>query len=433
MASWIRQRRFEARSTYDDGPPPAIVLGLDDVRGLYAARTLAGRGVPVIGIAKRRGSYGSRTNVCRELIHANVTSMELFEILRSLAARLPNGAVLVPCLDQVVTHISRHRDGIPPNLLVALPPQNVVETLTDKVAFYSWAANNGFSIPGTHFLFNRSEAERLAYSIEYPCVLKPPSSKTARWLETTHIKAFRIDTSEDLLGLYDRFCSAATPLIVQQWVPGDDSELYACISYFDRNSRPLVTFVSRKLRQWPPSTGEISLGQECRNDLVVMESVRLLQSIKYHGLAYMEFKRDVRTGEYFIIEPNIGRPAVRSGLVEASGVELLYTMYCDLLGLPLPLSREQRYGNRKWLYLRRDVLSALNYWRAGELSTIEWIESLRGAKELALFSLSDPDPFIFDVVQTGRKVLKRAERARRNFKRPIPAAPSTTSDKERVV
>ena len=250
----------------------------------------------------------------------------------------------------------------------------------DKVAFYSYAANNGFAIPDTHFLFNRSEAERLAYSIEYPCVLKPPSSKTATWLETTHLKAFRIEAPEDLLGLYDRFCSAATPLIVQQWIPGDDSELYACISYLDRNARPLVAFVSRKLRQWPPSTGEISLGQECRNDLVAMETVRLLQSLKYHGLAYVEFKRDTRTGDYFIIEPNIGRPAVRSGLVEASGVELLYTMYCDLLGLPLPRCREQRYENRKWLYLRRDVLAALHYWRAGDLSTTEWIESLRGPK-----------------------------------------------------
>jgi len=147
----------------------------------------------------------------------------------------------------------------------------------------------------------------------------------------------------------------------------------------------------------------------------------------------VEFKRDAETGEYFVVEPNIGRPAVRSGLVEASGVELLYTMYCDLLGPPLPLSREQRYRNRKWLYLRRDALAALYYWRAGDLSTIGWIESLKGPKELALFSLSDPKPFIFDVVQTGRKMLKSAERARRNFKRPIPAVPSTASDKEPVV
>lgn len=414
--------------TSHSGLTPAIVIGLDDVRGVYAARTLARRGVPVIGIATRRGSYGSRTNVCREILHTDVANMELFEVLRSLAARLPTGAVLVPCFDQIVIHISRHRDDIPPNFLVALPPPGVVDLLTDKVAFYSYAANNGFAIPDTHFLFNRSEAERLASSIEYPCVLKPPSSKTATWLATTHLKAFRIETSEDLLRLYDRFCSAATPLIVQQWVPGGDSELYACISYFDRSARPLVIFVSRKLRQWPPLTGEISLGQECRNDFVAMESVRLLQSVKYHGLAYVEFKRDPRTGEYFIIEPNIGRPAVRSGLVEASGVELLQTMYCDLLGLPPPLRREQRYGNRKWLYLRRDALAALDRWRAGDLTTSEWIESLSGPKEFALFSLTDPKPFVFDVLQAGRKFLSPAERALRTFKRSSPSA--STPDKE---
>ena len=58
---------------------PAIVIGLDDIRGVYAARTLASRGVPVIGIAKRPGSYGSRTNACREVLYADPTSTRLFD------------------------------------------------------------------------------------------------------------------------------------------------------------------------------------------------------------------------------------------------------------------------------------------------------------------------------------------------------------------
>jgi D-aspartate ligase len=430
MLSWIRHRRPESRPSYLGGLSPAIVIGLDDIRGLYAARTLAHRGVPVIGIAKQRWSYGSRTSVCREILYADVSSMELFEVLRSLATRLPDGAVLVPCLDQVVSHISRHREDLPPDFLVALPPQNVVDTLTDKVAFYTYAANNGFSIPDTYFLFRRSEAERLAHTITYPCVLKPPSSKTASWLAATHLKAFRVEAPEAFLQLYDRLCSAATPLIVQRWVPGGDSELYACISYFDKNARPLVVFVSRKLRQWPPLTGEISLGQECWNDYVAAESVRLLQRLKFHGLAYVEFKRDALTGEYFIIEPNIGRPAVRSGLVEASGVELLHTMYCDLSRLPLPSGRQQTNGSRKWLYLRRDILAALHYWRAGDLRMSEWVASLSGPKEFGLFSLSDPKPFLFDALQAAGKFLKPAERARRDFKRPIPVASASTLDKE---
>lgn len=428
MLSWLHHGRPEAGLSHHPSPTPAVVIGLDDIRGLYAARILARRGVPVIGIAKQRGSYGSRTNVCREILYADVTGMELFDVLSSLAARLPDGAVLVPCLDQVVSHISEHREELSPGLLVALPRHNVVETLSDKVAFYAYAADNGFAVPDTHFLVSRSEAERLAHGIEYPCVMKPPSSKTATWLASTHLKAFRVETPEELLRCYDRFCGAATPLIVQRWVPGADSELYACISYFDKNACPLVVFVSRKLRQWPPLTGEISLGQESWNDHVASESVRLLQSINFHGLAYVEFKRDALTGEYFIIEPNIGRPAVRSGLVEASGVELLQTMYCDLLGLPLPTGRQQTNGNRKWLYLRRDILAALHYWRAGDLRPNEWVESLTGPKELALFSLSDPKPFLFDVLQAGKKLLKPAERARRKFKDPTRVAPSPTHE-----
>jgi D-aspartate ligase len=405
--------------------PPAIVIGLDDIRGVYAARTLACRGVPVIGIAKRRGSYGSRTNVCREIVYADPTSTKLFEVLHSLATGLSRGAVLIPCFDQIVVHISRNRHVLDPKFLVALPPSQVVHTLTDKVAFYAYAAKNGFPVPETHVLFERSDAELVARHIAYPCVLKPPSSKTVTWLEATHLKAFRVETPRELLRLYDLFCHAATPLIVQQWIAGTDSDLYACISYFDRSAYPLVVFVSRKLRQWPPMTGEISLGQECRNDFVATESTRLLQGLNYHGLAYVEFKRDARTGEHFIIEPNVGRPAVRSGLVEASGVELLFTMYCDLVGLPLPDARKQTYENRKWLYLRRDLLAAIHYWRQGDLAPRAWIESLRGPKSLALFSLADPKPFFGDVFEAGRLFMRPAARAKRDFKHPTPVASSS--------
>jgi D-aspartate ligase len=395
------------------------VIGLDDVRGVYAARTLAGHGVPVVGIAKRRGSYGSRTNACREILYADVDGPELIELLLALAPRLPNRPVLLPCLDRVVLNVSRNRDELEPHFRFALPRADVVEMLTDKVAFYTFAAEQGFRIPHTHFLAERSEAEAIGSEIEYPCVLKPPSSKSAAWLQATNLKAFKVQDRAELLRLYDDFRSAASPLILQEWVPGRDDRLHACISYLDEASNPLVVFTSRKIRQWPPETGEISLGEECENAHIASETLRLLASVEFRGLAYVEFKHHERTGEYVLIEPNIGRPAVRSGIVEAAGIELLYTLYCDLAGLALPAGRGQRYRGVKWLYLRRDLLAAFHYWRKGELTPREWLRSLRGPKAYALFSRDDPVPFFADLASAARLSLVSGERRRRDFGRPV--------------
>jgi predicted ATP-grasp superfamily ATP-dependent carboligase len=136
---------------------------------------------------------------------------------------------------------------------------------------------------------------------------------------------------------------------------------------------------------------------ECRNDVVRDETVRLFSGVGFWGLVYLEMKRDSRTGQHLIVEPNIGRPTGRSATAEAGGVELLYAMYCDVLGLPLPADLTQRYVGAKWIYLGRDLRSALHYWRRGELSFRGWLDSLRGPKVDAVFSWRDPLPFCFDV------------------------------------
>jgi len=124
------------------------------------------------------------------------------------------------------------------------------------------------------------------------------------------------------------------------------------------------------------------------------EAIGLFRRVNYRGLGHLEMKQDERSGKYYIVEPNIGRPTGRSAIAEAGGVELLYTMYCDALGWPLPANREQKYEGVKLMHLLRDFQSAWYYWRHGELTLKEWWQSVRGRKAYVVFSWSDPLPFL---------------------------------------
>jgi len=104
-------------------------------------------------------------------------------------------------------------------------------------------------------------------------------------------------------------------------------------------------------------------------------------------------KRDDRNGKYLIVEPNIGRPTGQSVTAEAGGVELLYTMYCDALGWPIPANLEQNNEIVKCIYFRRDLRSSFYHWRRVDLSLWDWLLSLRGVKVDALFSWNDQVPF----------------------------------------
>jgi D-aspartate ligase len=392
--------------------PHAIVLGLDNITGLQTARILARRGVPVIGMARDRGHFCSRTRVCKRILFVDHESEAAIRELEELGPDLPEKAVLIPTTDLSVLLVSHHRDRLSRWYHVLLPRHDVIELLMDKASFLKHAQDNGIQIPKTFFLKDRTDAETAARNLRYPVVVKPPL-KTSEWQEQQLAKVYRAKGREELLRLYEHLAPSSDQLIAQEWIEGGDSRLYSCNCYFGWDSTPLVTFVARKLRQWPPGTGTSSLGEECRNDAILMETIRLFETVGFQGLGYVEMKRDERSGEHYIIEANVGRPTARAPIAEAGGVELLFTMFSDAVGLPLPRNRNQRYTGVKWLYLRHDLQSALHSFVRRELTLSEWRDSWRGRKAFAVWDRRDPLPFFVDFINAAARVARITSRLRR--------------------
>lgn len=400
----------------DRGQPYAVVIGLDDgLTGIQTARILARRGVPTVAIAGDPSHFCCKTNVCERILFARTKDESLIAALVELGPQLPGKAVLFPCQDVNVQLVSQHRAALAQWYHIILSPPDVIEMMMDKGQFYRFAREHGFPVPCTYVLESRVEAEHAATMLDYPCILKP-SNRSPEWNNHTRMKAFLAEGPDDLLALYDRYRPWTDVLIAQQWIAGGDREHYACNCYFDAKGQPVLTYVTRKIRQWPPGTGQGCSGEACENDVVRAEALRLYQHVGCRGLGYVEMKRDVRTGHYFIIEPNIGRPTGRSATADAAGVELMYTLYCDALGWPLPQGDKQTRLGMKWVYLRQDLQSAVHYWRRGELSPREWWQSLHGPKTFGLWDWRDPLPFLSDWVRVFRLAFFAKEKSKAFFK-----------------
>jgi len=375
----------------------AVVVGLDNITGLQTARILADRGVRVYGVAANRRHFGARTNACIQVVESPSSGPALVDTLRRLAPKLgPERAVLVPCTDGAVWSLSLQRDQLLDRFRLPLGDHDAVDLLMDKVRFADHAKMQGLAAPRTEVMRSRADAEKAAEVLTWPSVVKPPV-KAEAWLAHTSAKGIPVHGPEELLRTYDRVADWAPVLLAQEWVEGPEDGLFSCNAYFDASGAPLVTFVARKLRQWPPQVGTSASGEECRNDEVLEETLRVFRSVSFHGLAYLEMKRDARTGAMAIIEPNVGRPTGRSAIAEGGGVELVHTAYCDAAGLPLPTQRSQRYVDTTWLDLRRDVQAAVVGMRRRELTPREWLSSLRGPRTHAIWSARDPLPFVTDL------------------------------------
>lgn len=385
---------------------PAVVIGLDSTTGLQTARILAARGIAIIGVAGDPRHACCRTRACREQVVADPMGPGLVDALVRLGRRLPARAVLFPCSDLSVLTLSRRRDEIEPWFHVVLPDAAVIERLVDKGRFARWAEAEGLPIPRTRLLRTAADVAPAAGALRFPCILKP-DVRSPDWKARIGEKGFRVELPGDLLPLFDRCAPWAETLLLQEFVEGDDTAHVTCNLYVTKAGEAAVTFTSRKLRQWPIVAGEGSLSEEVRDDRARDLAIRLFRAAGHQGLGYVEFKRDARTGEHVIIEPNVGRPTGRSAQAEAAGVELLYTQYCDAVGLPLPEAREQRYTGVKWIHCRRDLQAAVHHWRRGQLTVGEWLRSLKGPKRTALFSWTDPVPFWADLWTAARNVLPR--------------------------
>ena len=103
--------------------------------------------------------------------------------------------------------------------------------------------------------------------------------KTPLWEQNTSKKVYKAENAREFLQIYDQCSHWADVLMAQAWVEGPDANLYSCNCYFDAKSQPLVTFVARKLRQWPVETGTSCLGEEVRNDAVLEATLELSEGL----------------------------------------------------------------------------------------------------------------------------------------------------------
>ena len=377
----------------DTDKPPAIVIKLDSITGLDTARILSGYGISVYGVADDRGHYCTKTNACRELFVTDTSGDGLVGTLLDIAERFSSKPVLFPCSDESVRVISAQRDALHEFYDFVIPDDGVLLMYMNKESFYRHACEKGFPVPDTFFLESGSGLEGLPDEAEFPLIVKP-ALKSPEWLECFKDKVVKVNTRAEIRGVLDRGWKITREIIVQKWIKGGDSNLVSSIFYYDSGGAPQVSFISCKLRHWYTENGDACLAEECRNEEVARLARELLSGTGFRGIGSIEFKLDDESGKYYILEANVGRPVTRIGMTEAAGVPVIYTMYCDASGLPLPPDREQRYKGTKWISFHRDLQASWKYYRDGKLTIDGWLKSLYGVRSFAVLSLRDPMPFL---------------------------------------
>lgn len=393
-------RAINSRSDYQ---VPAIVLGMGPT-GLGVVRSLTAHRVPVIAVqATPRPPY-SYTRLCRKILIDSRVREDQWKALLDLPM-VADRPVLFLTSDLDVQAASEHRHELSRVFRFHLPAPEELDILMDKTAFAQFAARHGLPVPRTLVVEGGRGWDRILDEGPFPCIVKP-KYRTIAWRQANLPKGYLASSRDELNALVSTVNGIEGDFVIQEWIPGPDSDVFFYLAYHDGEGSSVASFTGRKLRQWPPLTGSTSMAEPAQSAEVEAQAQRLFDLVGFRGLGSVEFKRDSRDGSFKITEPTVGRPDEQSEVATANGTNIAFRAYCDLAeAAPEPTRAPAR--TVRWVYIERDIKASLYYLRRKELTLGQLVRSYRAPRYYAELSWRDPLPALMRLSQILREGLSR--------------------------
>jgi len=204
--------------------------------------------------------------------------------------------VLLPMEEATLLLLARYHDRF--ERLTRLPTSDyqTLELTGDKLQVLQRADALSIPIPQTYPVPDLETGQILLDTLPYPLVVKPRLGSGSAGVE------YVTERAQLLPALRRAFAAGHRPLI-QERLPADGQGIGVCL-LLDRSQQVRASFVHRRLREYPITGGPSTLRESCRHEQAYTDAVRLLQDLRFVGVAMVEFKIDARTGQAKLLEVN---------------------------------------------------------------------------------------------------------------------------------
>lgn len=367
----------------------AIVIG-GDYHGLGIIRSLGRKGIPVY-LLDSGPCIGMMSKFTTKFFRSPSVEDEnsLLEFLQSIAKKENlNNWIIYAIDDEVVKFLSINKGLLEKYYKIPTPEWKITKILYNKKLTYKLAEEIGIDIPTTLYPQHCKDISNI--EINFPVIIKPVSQGI--FYRKTKKKAFKARNRIELIEMYKKAETLldSSEIMIQEVIPGGAVNLFSFCSVFKQGA-PLARIIGKRSRQHPMDFGRASTFVETVN-IPELEEVgtEFLKAINYYGLSEVEFMLDPRDKQYKLIEVN-ARTWGWHTLGNIAGIDFPFLLYKDMIGENVKLNSYRK--GVKWIRILTDTPLVLKEVLKGKLKIKNYLNSLKGKKEYAVWASSDPLPF----------------------------------------
>jgi predicted ATP-grasp superfamily ATP-dependent carboligase len=262
-----------------------------------------------------------------------------------------------------------------------------LEICYNKKLTYQKALELNLPIPDSYFPETFEHLLSISESLRYPVIIKP--AVMHKLYDSEGRKVYVCKDKSELLRNYGKATQVldSTEIIVQRLIRGMARNLFSYCSFF-ADRKIYAGFCANRIRQKPMDFGvATTFAISVVNEKLRDNALRFLSGIDYFGLSEVEFMYDPDDGVYKLIEIN-PRTWKWHSIANKLNVNLLGMAIDYQDGNRLDIQDDGMPGIC-WLESLTDTYVVLGEIIRGRMSFMQYLNSVRGDKELACLARDD--------------------------------------------
>jgi len=323
-----------------------LIIG-NDINAYYLARCyheLTGKKADMIALQVKEGkpfAYTRYTKILNIDYIENLWDENIFlNVLEEYYQNHKEEKILLVSSNETYgEYIAKNKEKLDNKFYFSYPDVELQRTLVNKELFYKKYENSIINLPKTFYYDCKSDDE-FNEEISFPIILKP-----ANVILFKHInfkgkkKIYRLSNYEEVNEVIGFFKDGGydDTLIIQEYIPGDDSHLFDAVVYVDKNHKTkLVSFAQIGLQEHNSRMiGNAAVlingySQYPGVDEQIEKIRKFMDSIGYQGFAEFDMKYDARDNSYKVMEIN-ARQGRCSYYIAPCGYNLIEVLAKDLI------------------------------------------------------------------------------------------------------